>query len=113
MTIESVAKFLLIPFAAIISAGAQIMLKKTSQLNNWSRGWFLFLIISCGLYGISLFVYLFLLRLHPISKIYPTLTILVIVIITAYGFLIGEQVTMKHAAGLGIGLLAIYMLLSG
>jgi drug/metabolite transporter (DMT)-like permease len=113
MIVQSIVKFLLVPFGAIVSAGAQIMLKKTSQFDNWSRGWLFFLIISCGLYGISLFVYLFLLRLHPISKIYPTLTILVIVIITAYGFLIGEQITMKHAAGLGVGLLAIYMLLSG
>ena len=112
MTTQNLLKYLLIPLGAIISASAQIMLKRTSQFNNWTRNWLLFLVISCGLYGISLFIYLFLLRMHPISKIYPTLTILVIAIITTYGFLIGEQITVKYAAGLGLGLVSIYMMLS-
>ena len=108
---EGTLKYLLIPVAVLFSASAQILLKKTAGYENWSREWLIFLIISCLLYGISFFVYLYLLRVHPISKIYPTLTIVVIVAITVYGILIGEKVSVKNYIGLALGLGSVYLVL--
>ena len=104
-------KYFLVPLGAAVSALAQIGLKKTSTFNNWSREWILYLLLSCSLYGISFFVYLYLLRQFPISKIYPIMTVGVILIITGYGLLIGENITIRHLIGMILGLGAVYLLL--
>lgn len=105
-------KYLAIPIGALVSAAAQIMLKKSSGFANWTRGWVLFLLLSCTLYGLSLLIYLYLLRLHPLSKIYPITTLIVILIITIYGFFIGEHISSRHLIGLALGLGSIYLLLA-
>ena len=104
-------RHLFIPVAVILSASAQILLKKASGFPNWTTNWYLFLVVSGALYLAALFVYLHLMRLYPISRIYPTLTVLVILLITVYGALIGEHISMKHLAGLALGGMAIYLLL--
>jgi drug/metabolite transporter (DMT)-like permease len=63
------------------------------------------------LYGIAFFNYLYLLRQFPISKIYPVMTIGVILIITGYGMLIGETINLRHLIGLGLGMGSVYLLL--
>ena len=105
-------KYLAVPLGALLSAVAQIMLKESSDFANWSREWTLFLISSCTLYGLSLGVYLYVLRLHPISKVYPIMTLLTIAVITVYGFLIGERISGRHLVGLAMGLGSIYLLLA-
>ncbi len=104
--------YVLIPVVVILSASAQIMLKKASDFPNWTSHWSVFLAVSGALYLAALFLYMHLMRLYPISRIYPTLTVLVIVVITVYGALIGEHMPAKHLAGLALGGVAIYLLLS-
>jgi len=104
--------YLLISLAVMLSASAQIILKKASGFENWTSGWYLFLGVSGALYVVALFMYMHLMRLYPISRIYPTLTLLVIVVITIYGALIGEHISVKHFAGLALGGVAIYLLLT-
>lgn len=104
-------KYLFIPIAVALSAGAQIMLKKASQFANWTGNWLLFLALSGTLYVGALFVYMHLMRLYPISRIYPALTVMVIVVITVYGALIGEVISIRHLAGLALGGAAVYLLL--
>ena len=104
-------KYILVPAGAVLTALAQIGLKKTSTFNNWSREWFLFLLLSLVLYGIAVFNYLYLLRQFPISKIYPIMTVVVILIITGYGFLIGESINLRHLIGVALGMGSVYLLL--
>ena len=104
-------KYLAIPIGAAFSATAQIMLKKSSSYTNWSKGWILFFILSCILYGISLLIYIYLLRIHPISKVYPIMTLITIIIITVYGLFIGEHISIKHYIGIALGMGSIYLLL--
>ena len=104
-------KYILVPAGAVLTALAQIGLKKTSTFNNWSREWFLFLLLSLVLYGIAFFNYLYLLRQFPISKIYPIMTVVVILIITGYGFLIGESINLRHLIGVAMGMGSVYLLL--
>jgi drug/metabolite transporter (DMT)-like permease len=105
-------KYLAIPIGALVSASAQIMLKKTSGFPNWSRSWILFLFLSCALYGLSLLIYLFLLRLHPLSMLYPLTTLIVIVIVTLYGIILGEHVSTRHLIGLALGAGSICLLVA-
>jgi drug/metabolite transporter (DMT)-like permease len=104
-------KYLAIPVGALLSAAAQIMLKRTSGFANWSVPWALFFLLSAGIYGLAMLVYLYLLRMHPMSKIYPIVTLMVILIITLYGFLIGERISPRHLVGLALGIGSIYLLL--
>jgi drug/metabolite transporter (DMT)-like permease len=104
-------KYLAIVMGALVSAAAQVSLKKSSSFMNWSRGWLLFLLVSCILYGISLLIYLYLLRLYPISKIYPVTTLTVILLVTLYGFFMGEGISSRHIIGLALGAGSIILLL--
>lgn len=112
MNAADALRYALIPVAAALSALAQIVLKHTSGRPPWSASWFLWLAASAALYGLSFFAYLYLLRLHPISKIYPLMTIIVIIVVSTYGFLIGETISLRHLLGLALGLAAIGLLLS-
>ena len=104
-------KYILVPVGAVLTALAQIGLKKTSTFDNLSREWFLYLLLSLLLYGIAFFNYLYLLRQFPISKIYPVMTVVVILIITGYGFLIGETINLRHLIGIVLGMGSVYLLL--
>jgi drug/metabolite transporter (DMT)-like permease len=104
-------KYILVPVGAVVTAVAQIGLKKTSTFENWSRPWFLFLFLSIVLYGIAAFNYLYLLRQFPISKIYPIMTVVIILVITVYGFLTGESITLRHLFGIALGMGAVYLML--
>jgi len=104
-------KYILVPVGAVLTAVAQIGLKKTSTFENWSRPWFLFLLLSVALYGIACFNYMYLLRQFPISKIYPVMTVVIILIITFYGFLTGETINLRHVIGIVLGMGAVYLML--
>jgi len=104
-------KYILVPVGAVLTAVAQIGLKKTSTFENWSRPWFLFLVLSIALYGIACFNYMYLLRQFPISKIYPIMTVVIILIITVYGFLTGEMINLRHVIGIVLGMGAVYLML--
>ena len=105
-------EYLAIPIGALLSASAQIILKKSSDHANWSAPWALFFMLSAFLYALSMLVYLFLLRHYPISRIYPTMTLLVILVVTVYGFLLGEQVSPRTLFGLALGVGSICVLLA-
>ncbi len=104
-------KYMLIPAAAAVSAAAQIFLKKTSMCTAWKSEWFLWLGCSGTLYVAAMFLYMYLLRRFPVSKIYPVLTILVIIAVNIYGYFIREPVSLKHIAGISVGILSMYLLL--
>ena len=101
----------LIPVAIVLSASAQILLKRASVFENWSMNWLILLGSSGVLYVGALFTYMQLMRSYPISRIYPTLTVLVIGVITVYGALTGEHVSLRQVAGLALGGAAVYLLL--
>ena len=104
-------KYILVAVEALLIAVAQIGVKKTSTFDNWSRPWFLFLLLSVALYAIAFFNYLYLLRQFPISKIYPVMTVVIILVITVYGFFTGETIGLRHAIGIVLGMGAVYLML--
>ena len=105
-------KYILVLFGVLTSASAQIMLKKSSGYQSWSRAWFVFILLSVFLYLVSFVLYFHILRRFPISKIYPIITICVILLITGYGFFIGEKISTKQMVGLLLGMCSIYLILA-
>ncbi len=105
-------KYILVLIGVLTSASGQIMLKKSSGLQIWSRPWFLFILLSAFLYFLSFTLYYYILKIFPISKIYPIMTICVILLITNYGFLIGEHISIRQVVGLVLGMGSIYLILS-
>jgi multidrug transporter EmrE-like cation transporter len=105
-------KYLAIPVGAFLSASAQIVLKRSSGSRLFSTPMIVTFFLSAALYGLAMVVYLYLLREFPISRIYPTLTLLVILAVTVYGFLIGERLLARHLIGLSLSIAAVVLLLS-
>ncbi len=103
-------KYILVLFGILTSASAQIMLKKSSGFQNWSRPWFIFILLSAFVYFVSFVLYFHVLKRFPISKIYPIMTICVILLITSYGFFIGEKISTRQMVGLLIGICSIYLI---
>ncbi len=109
----SMTRYILVLFGVLITAMAQVLLKRSSGIQTWSKQWFIFLILSLFLYILSLGIYFFVLKFFPLSKIYPIMTISVILLITFYGLFIGENITIRHLIGLFLGVGSVYFIFSG
>ncbi len=101
-----------IPAGALLSAAAQVLLKRASACPVLSGAWVVFFLLSAAFYGLSMLVYMFLLRIYPMSTIYPVITLLVIALVNVYAALTGEQLTARRTGGLACGALAIVLLLA-
>jgi drug/metabolite transporter (DMT)-like permease len=106
------AGYIFVIFGIITSASAQVVLKMSSVAGIWSKSWFAFIFLSALLYLISFGFYFFILKMFPISKIYPFMTVCIILIVTSYGFLAGEPFTVRQLIGLLLGMGSIYFIYS-
>ena len=88
----------------LFSSFAQICMKRASVFEVRHFFWYLYI------FG-SIFSYL-VLRYFPISKISPLMTVGVVLIVVLYGMWAGEAVSTKHAAGLLLGAVSIFLILS-
>ena len=52
------------------------------------------------------------LKYYALNKIYPAMTVAQILVITLFGYLMGEVVGVRHALGLVFGAVAIYLILA-
>ena len=102
----------LVAGAVVMTALAQILLKKASFLEVKTATWFLLMGLSAGSYALSFLLYSQMLRHYPLNKAYPATTVAQIVLITLFGLTIGEAVDLRHALGLACGVLAVYLILS-
>ena len=96
----------------VFSSLAQVCVKRAiSYEGNWV--WWVFYMGSSGLsYLIAFTAYYLALRYFAISKIAPVMTIGVIIAVVGYGMWAGESITLKHAIGIVVGLLAIILIVS-
>ena len=90
---------------------AQVLLKKASYFEFMTAMWFWYMALSAVVYSISFILYSRILKYYPLNKIFPVLIVGQIILITFYGMLIGETVTGRHALGLVLGGVAIYLIL--
>lgn len=103
---------LLVLIAIFATAFAQILLKKASFFDINTSSWLLYMSISAVSYAFSFVLYSRVLKYFPLNKIYPTMTVCQLILVTLYGLWIGEVITTRHSLGLAIGVLSIYLIMS-
>ncbi len=103
---------LLAAIAILATALAQILLKRAAYYELRTTSWFLFMGLSAGSYALSFVAYSQMLRFYPLNKAYPLTTVAQILLVTMYGFAVGEVIGYRHALGLALGVVAIYLILS-
>ncbi len=96
----------------LTTALAQVLLKHASHFDEMSTYWLTFMGVSAVAYGTSFLLYSRILKYFPLNKIYPAMTVGQIVLVTLAGLMIGEAVTARHAVGLVLGMVAIYLVFS-
>lgn len=102
----------LVVLGIVATALAQILLKKAAGFAFATPPWYAYMGVSAVLYAASFLAYSFALKYYALNKIYPAMTVAQIVLITLYGLWIGEVIGARHAMGLVLGIIAIYLILS-
>ena len=92
------------------SALAQILAKQASGQTAMSGRWMLYFGAAAGCYGAAFILYVFILRLFPISRISPAMTVAVAAIVVAFGIAVGERLLLYQWAGLGLCLVGFFLL---
>lgn len=108
----SVGPWTLVISGIFSTAIAQILLKRAAVFENGSQGWLTFVGLAAVMYALSFLLYSQILRHYALNKIYPALTVAQIVLITLYGLYAGELIDGRHALGLLLGVVSIYLILS-
>ena len=103
---------LLVIIAVFATAFAQVLLKKASFFDIKTTPWMVYMGISAVSYGFSFVLYSRVLKFYPLNKIYPTMTVGQLILVTLYGLYIGEVIGGRHSLGLLLGVLSIYLIMS-
>lgn len=101
----------LVAIGIFATAFAQILLKHSTHHGVMSGNWLLFMGIAACAYGLSFLLYALVLKTYALNKVYPVMTIAQIAIVTLYGLTAGESVNLRHAIGLLLAAVAIYLIL--
>ena len=103
---------LLVLVGVLMTALAQVLLKKAAGFEVRTSPWIIFFALSAAAYAVSFLMYSQILKYFALNKIYPAMTVAQIVVITVLGYLMGETVGVRHAMGLVFGAVAIYLILA-
>lgn len=103
---------ILVVLGMLATAFAQVLLKKAAFFELRTTAWLTYMALSAVSYGLSFILYSRILKYYELNKIYPAMTVGQIMLITLYGLMIGEMVTGRHAMGLLLGGVAIYLILT-
>jgi|SRR5450432_1871566 multidrug transporter EmrE-like cation transporter len=103
---------LLVLVGVLMTALAQVLLKKAAGFEVRTSSWIIFFGLSAVAYAVSFLFYSQILKYFALNKIYPAMTVAQIVVITLVGYLMGEVVGGRHALGLVFGAVAIYLILA-
>lgn len=104
--------YILVVLGILATAFAQVLLKKAAYFEVRTISWLTYMAISALSYGFSFVLYSRILKYYELNKIYPAMTVAQIMLITLYGLMIGEMVTGRHALGLLLGGVSIYLILT-
>jgi len=103
-------KYGLVAAGIAFSALAQILAKMASGQITLSGRWMFFFGVATGCYGVAFILYVFILRLFPISRVSPAMTVAVAVIVVAFGMVIGEKLAFSQWVGLGFCTAGFFLL---
>jgi uncharacterized membrane protein len=101
-------KFLLTPFGIIASITAQILLKKAGTYTLKEYSFYLHFFLAGLSYAGSFILYTIILKIFPISKISPIMTMGTMIGVIFAGIIIfSEIVSIKQIIGIILGIIAI------
>ncbi|ROL61662.1 hypothetical protein D9V86_04620 [Bacteroidetes/Chlorobi group bacterium ChocPot_Mid] len=106
-------KLLLIFLTIIMTAVAQVSLKKGAFYTLQQKEFYIFVSIGALIYIGTFFLQVYLLKYFDVSKLTPVLTIGSMLLIVLLGvILFAESFTLKQGAGVFLGAVAIYLILN-
>lgn len=106
-------KYPLLIISILASVAAQVIIKGSSLHAIYSRKWVVTFTLSIICYGIAFLLQAFLVRHFPLTKIGPSMAISIMILVFLAGLLFfGESAQPKQIAGLILGILATYLILS-
>jgi multidrug transporter EmrE-like cation transporter len=108
------SKYFLLLLPVLFSTVAQLLIKKAAFIELRSLSWYTIMAFSMASYFFSFILYAAAVRYFPISVASPVNTIAVMLLVVLGGVVFwSEPVGLRHAVGLGLGLFALILLLSG
>jgi drug/metabolite transporter (DMT)-like permease len=106
-------KFLLIFLTIMLTAVAQVSLKKGAFFTLQQKEFYVFIGLGAILYIGTFFLQVYLLKFFDVSKLTPILTISSMLLIVGLGmWLFGETISLKQGTGIFLGAISIYLILS-
>lgn len=96
----------------IVTAAAQIFLKRSSAHEMLQSRWLLYIFLSLTCYFLSFVTYYLALKYFDISKISPIMMACIISIIAVYGFLSGEDLSFMRVVGIVLAIISIVFISS-
>lgn len=104
--------FLLILLGILVSAAAQVMLKKAASFEFLKEfSFFLYFFLGGGFYVLSFGIYAYLLKIFNISKISPIMTVGTMLLVVLSGVIIFKEVlTIKQIFGIILGVASIVLI---
>lgn len=105
--------FLLVFVGIIMSALAQIMLKKSGEFEFLKEfNFFLYFVLGGLFYVFSFGIYAYVLKVFSISKISPVMTIgTMLFVVIAGSLLFKESMTAMQMAGVALGIVSIMLII--
>lgn len=103
-------KYALVAAGIAFSAWAQILAKLAARHETMSGKWMGLFGGAVGCYGVAFLLYVFILRMFPISRISPAMTVAVAAIVVVFGIAIGEKLFPYQWLGLGLCMAGFFLL---
>jgi len=106
-------KYCAIFVGVLFIAAAQVLVKYTSLYEFWSKKFLIYLGLSISAYGLAFLFQSYLMRLFPLSRIAPAMSIGTMIMVFLCGiYLFNEDIGAKQIIGLITGTVSIYLILS-
>lgn len=106
-------KYLVVAIGVLLTVSAQVLLKTTSLYELWSKKFILFVGASMLTYCLAFLAQSYVLRLFPLSKVSPAMSIATMMLVVVFGVLLfNEQIVLKQVIGIVLGGVAVYLIMS-
>ncbi len=101
---------LLMIVGVLLSASAQLGLRRSSELRPGSAAWTVGMGGSVALYGLAFLIYSIILRHEKVTVAGPVMTVGVVGCVVLGGLLLGETLTLRQWGGVVLATAAIFLL---
>ncbi|MDL2309163.1 hypothetical protein LJC68_02335 [Bacteroidales bacterium OttesenSCG-928-B11] len=106
-------KYLIVSLGVLLTVMAQVFVKVSANYQLWSSKFILFIGTSMITYCLAFLVQSYVVRLFPLSKVSPAMSIATMLLIVIAGvFLFQEVINVKQITGLALGMASVYLILS-